>query len=66
MLNWNRERETPFCSPTARMVGWPGKTQPERQDLAMTERSTSFAQQEIPARLGPAKGELIDVAKNNF
>jgi hypothetical protein len=32
----------------------------------MTERSTSFAQQEILARLEPAKGELIYVAKNNF
>jgi len=32
----------------------------------MTEPSTSFAQQEILARLEPGKGELIYVAKNNF
>jgi hypothetical protein len=32
----------------------------------MTEGSTSFAQQEILARLEPAKGELIYAEKTNF
>jgi hypothetical protein len=41
-------------------------SKPERQNLAMAERPTSFAQQEILPPLEFTKGELIYVAKKDF